>query len=185
MESAFEIFEWEGCPVDMLREHVLGVVSGGHKTCESNDVPQVFKDYAKSIIEGELGYEVDHWVYWCSDITALENLKPSHVPPEHDLDWQLKFPHTHGWDGRTMILYLQEPEEGGALVVLDDDVETEIGRFEPKVGWAAVMKDHAIHGIKAIHGDTNRVTIIAGAYPYPVGSTVCRCANQDWVRVSH
>jgi len=176
----FRVFEWEDCPVDVLREHVLANVSTGHKTCETNNVPQVFKDYAKSIIEGELGYEVDHWVYWISDIVNLDALK--YVPPEHNRDWQLKFPHTHGWDGRTMVLYLQEPEEGGALALLDDDMN-EIDCFEPKVGWAAVMSDHEIHGIKAIHGKTNRVTMIAGAYPYPKGSTVCRCANQNWVRV--
>ena len=178
MEQAFEIFEWKDCPVDVLREHVLANVSANHKTCETSDVPQVFKDYAKSIIEDEMGYEVDHWLYWCSDITALDNLKL--VPPEHDREWQLKFPHTHQWDGRTMVLYLQEPESGGELALLDPDMN-ETDSFKPKIGWAAVMKDHAIHGIKAIRGNTNRVTMIAGAYPYPVAEAKCKCPDKHLV----
>lgn len=176
MNEAFAIREWKDCPVDMLREHVLANVGPGHKTCEGKEVPQVFKDYAKSIIEDEMGYEVDHWIYWISEITALENLKS--IPPEHDREWQLKFPHTHQWDGRTMILYLQVPESGGGLAVLDPDMN-EVDCFEPKVGWAAVMNDHAIHGIKAIHGNTNRVTMIAGAYPYPISEPKCRCPNRS------
>jgi len=178
MENVFEVFEWKDCPVDMLREHVLANVSGAHKTCETNNVPQVFKDYAKSIIEDEMGYEVDHWLYWVSDIQALE--KCEHTPPKHDPEWQLKMPHTHQWDGRTMILYLQVPESGGGLAILDPDMN-EIDCFQPKVGWAAVMKDHAIHGIKAIHGDTNRVTMLAGAYPYPVKEAKCRCPDKHLI----
>jgi len=175
----FDVFEWADCPVDMLRDYVLANVSVGHKTCESHNVPRVFKDYAKSIIEGELGHKVDHWVYWISDITALKNL--ASIPPNQDHAWQLKFPHTHGWDGQTLILYLQVPESGGALVMLDPDMN-EIDRFEPKVGYAAVMSDHAIHGIKAIHGNTNRVCVLAGAYPYPPEEPRCQC-DAKWDKV--
>lgn len=176
-------FIWDDCPVEELREFALANVSPARKTCEDCNPPQVFKDYAASIIEGEVGYEVDHWKYWASNLTALDNL--ASVPPEHNRDWQLKFPHTHGWDGITLVLYLQAPEGGGELVILDDDIETELFRASPQVGTAAIMKDHSIHGVKAIIGNTNRVTLIAGAYPYPTKSTKCRCENQDWVRVTN
>jgi len=178
METAFNVYEWKECPVDMLRDFALANVSGSHKTCETHEVPQVFKDYAASIIEGEQGYEVDHWMYWISELESVDTV--ASCDPNHDKEWQLKFPHTHQWDGRTMILYLQVPKVGGALVILDADMN-ETDRFETKVGWAAVMNDHAIHGVKAIRGGPNRVTMIAGAYPYPPGSPKCRCPDQHLI----
>ena len=69
-------------------------------------------------------------------------------------------------------------------MVLEDDIKTEKQRFEVRPGMAALMSDHMIHGVKAIRGNTNRVTMIAGAYPYPPQSMKCRCENKDFVRVT-
>jgi|Cruoilmetagenom7_1024161.scaffolds.fasta_scaffold00637_16 hypothetical protein len=174
-EAAASMHKWEGCPIEELRQLAIEGAGGAHATCMGFTPPQSFKDFAKSIIEDEMGYEVDHWNYWASNLD----------PVDEGREWQLKFPHTHQWDGRTMILYLDEPEGGGELVVLDEDMTTELQVFEPKAGYAAVMRDHAIHGVKRIIGSKNRVTMIAGAYPYPKGSTKCRCKRQDWPRVTN
>lgn len=177
--SGIATFQWDDCPVEELYPLAIAGAGSNHKTCVGFTPPQSFVDFAKSIIEDELGYEVDHWRYWASSLSPLDAKAQVRA-----IDgWQLMFPHTHGWDGRTLVLYLNEVEGGGELAVLDQDVETELACWEPTPGMAAVMADHAVHGVKAIQGDTNRVTMIAGAYPYPVGSTKCRCENQDWVRV--
>lgn len=179
MEGAKTV-TWDGCPVDELRDFVVANC-GAHKTCIVHAVPQVFMDFAKRTIEVESGYAVDHWQYWISSLAPLDE-----VGKERAKDgWQLMFPHTHGWDGITMVLYLNEIEGGGELTILDDDVETELMSWSPKPGMAALMRDHAIHGVKAIQGETHRITMIAGAYPYPKRSTKCRCENQDWVRVQN
>ncbi len=169
--------QWDDCPVAELRGFVEQHV-GHHKTCEvpKAPLPAVFVEFARQIIEDKLGYEVDHWRYWISSLAPLD---------DPDAEWQLKFPHTHGWDGKTLVLYLGLPESGGELVVLDQDVETELECWTPKEGMAAVMSDHAIHGVKAIKGSKHRLTMIAGAYPYPERSTKCRCADQNWVRVTN
>ncbi len=178
--TAASMHKWEGCPVDELRLLAIEGAGGNRATCVGFTPPQSFVDFSKSIIEDEMGYEVDHWVYWASNLEPLDEKAQARSKD----GWQLMFPHTHAWDGRTMILYLDVPEGGGELVVLDEDMETELHRFEPQVGHAAVMRDHAIHGVKRIEGDKNRVTMIAGAYPYPKGSQKCRCERQDWPRVT-
>ncbi len=158
------IHTWEDCPIDELYPLAVAGAKNQHATCIDFKPPQAFVDFAKSIIEDELGYEVDHWRYWASDLE----------PVDESRDWQLKFPHTHQWDGRTLVLYLNEPEGGGELMVLNEDM-SEHTRFDVRPGMAAVMSDHAIHGVRRIEGSTNRVTMIAGAYPYPVGEKRCKC----------
>lgn len=171
---------WEDCPVDELKEFVVENCAH-HKTCMVSQVPQVFMDYASKIIEGEMGYHVDHWQYWISSLAPHDEAGRNRSVP----GWMCMFPHTHGWDGMTMVLYLNEIEGGGELVVLDQDQETELARWKPVPGTASLMSDHAIHGVREIEGNTNRIAMIAGAYPYPKQTTKCRCANQDWVRVQN
>ena len=160
---------WEDCPVDELFALAVEGAGNQHMTCIGFDPPESFKQFASDVIEIEDGYVVDHWVYWASNLE-----------PVLGGDWQMKFPHTHQWDGRTLVLYLNEIEGGGELVVLEEDMVTERQRFPVKPGTAALMGDHAIHGVRAIHGSTNRVTMIAGAYPYPKGTTKCQCERQDF-----
>ena len=161
------VHKWQRAPLEYLRSYVEERAVRGPKavTTDIQDPPNAFQAYAQSLLQGVLGYEVDHWVYWCSILDPVE---------DPDQEWMVKFPHSHGYDGLTLVQYLQAPEEGGELALLDTKKNI-LEMYEPKAGEGAIIVDHEVHGVRAVRGSEPRITIIAGAYPYPKGSLKCRC----------
>ena len=143
-------------------------------------VPESFRAYAHSWIVDMLGYKVDHWNYWVATLGG--GVRSGYGVRKHDdnpqsPDWERKFPHCHGWDGRTVVLQLSPPESGGEFVYFDDDHWTERESIVPVAGDCTLISDHEWHGVRRIEGDKPRTTMMAGAYPYPRGEVYCQCGN--------
>ena len=133
------------------------------------DPPQSFVDYTKQVIVDDFQYTVDHWHYW---VTV-------HRPVADETQkWMPKFPHNHKYDGITLIQYLEVPEEGGELVIFDNDWRVK-REYIPEVGMSAIIMDHELHGVRAVKGSKPRTVIIAAAYPFPPRTQACRCPS-DW-----
>lgn len=175
MVSADRIHTWQNAPLDSMIEYVERTANRGRKaiTTDAPDAPGQFQAYAQALISGVLGLEVDHWVFWCSILDPVED-------PEQE--WMPKFPHSHGYDGLTLIQYLQAPEEGGELALCDQEKNV-ISMYEPKAGQGAILKDHEVHGVRAVRGSKARITLIAGAYPFPSGPGRCRCGWDPALKV--
>ena len=158
------VHTWRRAPLDYLRSYVEERANHGTIT-DIHDPPGQFVGYVESLVKGVFGYEVDHWIYWCSILDPVDN-------PEQE--WMPKFPHSHGYDGLTLVQYINAPEEGGELALCDLDLNvTEM--YKPKAGESAIIMDHEVHGVRAVRGSEPRITIIAGAYPFPSGPGKCRC----------
>lgn len=161
-------YVWQDQPTQQLADYAHAHAGGMGPAQHVTDMPQVFKDYAEQVIVKGLGYEVDHWVYWA---TVQD-------PISDPIDWMPKFPHNHGYDGITLVQFLEAPEQGGELVIFDNRwVVTQ--SVTPEPGLGALIVNHEIHGVRAVRGSKPRTVVIAGAYPFPHGSTKCRCA-EDW-----
>lgn len=170
---------WHDAPFEDLRQFCLTHTVGRQITTEVSDVPYSFGDYARRLVEDWLNYAVDHWEWWVSV------LDPADVRPvgygirggavyDPDREWCTKFPHSHPWDGKTVVLHLDPPTAGGELVVFDDDRETIIQEVVPQKGLVTIMSDHTYHGVRAVGGIRPRVTIMGGAHKYP-RSKMCGC----------
>ena len=162
------MYDWPDAPEDMLLEYVLANHRGfgahpvpgypDDPTGASNkpdQIPNEFVEHCKDVIE-IMGYRpCDRWRYWCS-IIRMEQ-KQAEDP------WAQGFPHTHGWDGLTLVHYIQVPHKGGALVIRDHNREV-IKKFTPEVGKTAVIDGRTEHGVERVYGDVPRVTVIATGY---------------------
>lgn len=171
---------WHDAPFEALRQFCLKNAAGRQITTEVESVPEAFETYAKVLIEDRLKYKVDHWEWWVS-VLDPSDVRPSGygvrggVEFNPDREWCTLFPHAHPWDGRTVVLHLDPPTEGGELVVFEKDRERISHEFEPQKGLVTVMDDHTYHGVKAVKGIRPRVTIMGGAHKYP-RSIMCGCA---------
>ena len=130
----YDFVRWDDAPTAMLLEYVDANHRGfgAHPVPGFGDEPQAytahgeqampeeFIEHCKQIVV-DMGMEpATRWRFWVSSIR--EENKPDTET------WAQGFPHTHGWEGLTMIHYLQVPEHGGALVIRDWD-RSEIARF--------------------------------------------------------
>jgi hypothetical protein len=159
------ITHWDEQPTGELAAYAHRTYTGNGITQWIGDPPEVFESYARHLIEKVLNYTALRWHFWVTVCNPVAD--PS-------LRWMPLFPHNHGYDGITLVQYLEVPEEGGQLVIFNDDLTIK-REVTPKVGDGAILVDHEIHGVRAVHGSTPRTVLIAGAYPYPLGTTKCRC----------
>lgn len=157
---------WDDQPTDELiaYAHANAVALTWHV----ENMPQSFRDYAAEVVES-FDYHVDHWHYW---VTV------HHPVADETQRWMPKFPHNHKYDGMTLVQYLEVPESGGELVIFDKEWKVK-REYSPEVGMTAIIMDHELHGVRAVHGKLPRTVVIAGAFPFPKGSTQCRCPI-DW-----
>jgi hypothetical protein len=163
----YDFVEWPDSPVDMMKEYAIGEHRGfgAHPVPGSGDpetkmankkwMPTEFVLHSQDIVRN-LGYEAKRWRYWVSIISEETNKHEEEV-------WAQGFPHTHGWEGLTMIHYLQVPSGGGDLVIRDWQRD-EIERFTPQVGWTAVIDGRTEHGVERVWGEVPRITLISTAY---------------------
>jgi hypothetical protein len=93
--------------------------------------------------------------YWASVIPAVPKSEPS---------WSRGFPHIHGWDGWTLVLYLSQVEDGGELVICDAKGTVQ-SILPPKLGSAVFIDGTTNHGVMVPYGSVDRVSLIATGYP--------------------
>jgi hypothetical protein len=151
-----EILQWGDSPIERLKNFVLehrGQHSGAHPLLpEFHDEPvvQEFAQFAKDSFE-HLNLNAIRWRYWVSV-----------VDPTKD-EWAPGFPHVHGWDGWTLIHYLQPAEYGGELFTRDSK-EDKWTIIEPQQGMAVIVDGKNEHGVKGPLSSP-RITIIATGFP--------------------
>lgn len=121
---------------------------------ESSLPPQNYRDWVQQTFKAN-DLPMARMRYWVSVIPA----QPESYPPA----WSKGFPHTHGWDGWTLVLYLSQIESGGELVVRDDK-GTVLGILPPKLGTAVFIDGRTEHGVMIPYGEVPRVSLIATGY---------------------
>ena len=157
-------FFWLDAPTEMFRGFVEKHMREGHTGSQSvskdptheNGIPVEFKNYIAQLFEEELGYVVKEWRFW---IGVTQPDKVNKTAPK----FAKGFPHAHGWHGLTAVHYVQVPEGGGALLVVDDK-HNELHRFIPRAGLTAVIDGYSVHGVEAVTGGLSRYTLIATGF---------------------
>ena len=144
--------------VDELRDYVNTIHIQKRKGAQaitdrqSDKELAMFKDWCSGVFD-DLGIPHNRWDFWCSILTRQDG----------NGEGCQGFPHNHMWNGVTLVLYLQVPEDGGDLVVLEEDVEE--ARISPRTGLAVTVGGYDDHGVERIVGETPRVTIITTVFP--------------------
>lgn len=156
-------FFWEESPTELFKEFIdrakkrnVGAQSISHNSEDENGMPIEFQEYIAGVFEVGLDYPVGEWRFWLGVMRSGEVNK-------HNSRFAKGFPHAHGWDALTAVHYVQVPESGGDLVIVDKHDET-LHRFSPKVGLTAVVDGGSLHGIEAVFGDVERYTLIATGF---------------------
>ena len=157
-------FFWLDAPTQMfktfieanMREGYTGSQSMSKNPTHENGVPVEFQKYIAQLFEDELGYVVKEWRFWLG-VTQPDTVN-NNAPK-----FAKGFPHAHGWHGLTAVHYVQVPEGGGALLVVDDNHE-ELHRFTPRAGLTAVIDGFSLHGVEAVTGSIPRYTLIATGF---------------------
>lgn len=162
-------FDWPDAPlaemIEFVRGHERKGTTGSWTVADSDDpvrgrkgMPDCYKEQARTCLD-QVGYEYDptKWRYW---VGLSRSDTKGRLP-----GFAQSFPHTHQWHGVTVVTPVQAPLSGGDLVLLEDDEQTEIFRFEPVVGVSCVLDGWTCHGISTVHGDIDRLTLIATAFP--------------------
>ena len=174
------MWHWDNAPIEELRDFAIANSLGNATATNVPTLPTPFRHYAANVLD-RLGYEVNHWRYWVATlgggIKSRYGVRTHDDNPQSD-EWEDKFPHCHGWDGRTVVLQLSPPEEGGEFVYFEDDQWTERHRITPKAGACTLIRDHEWHGVRAVQGDRPRIAMMAGAYPYPMTAFRCQCGTK-------
>ena len=171
-----EVLHWLDAPLDELREFCLSKAVGRQVATEVETVPISFMAW----VMDNIGTDFDHWEWWVNVLDPC-TVRPSGygilggVKFDPEAEWCTKFPHAHPWDGKTVNLYIDPAESGGELVIFEDDRETVAEVIMPLSGTVAITEDHVWHGVRAVHGDRPRISIMAGAHRWP-RSEQCRCA---------
>ena len=163
-ETNTHTFFWADAPTDLLREFVEKHRNDKHSGAngvsrnpeDHNGMPIEYQDYVADIFENVLHYPVKEWRYWIG-ITLPGKNNTQH--PE----FAKGFPHCHQWDALTAVHYVQVADEGGDLVVCDDNRNV-LTRFKAKVGLTAVIDGRSSHGVEAVRGATPRLTVIATGF---------------------
>lgn len=153
-------FMFEDSPVEELCGLVLDNAIDHNTSARDMDrtkLPETLKQHFRECLK-LLGYKADpaKWRYW----TGM-------VHPGHESNrkgWAKGFPHTHQWDGLTCVHYVQVPDSGGDTVVLKDDRVNVLHRFSPELRKTIVMDGWSEHGVTVVHGETDRMTILATGY---------------------
>lgn len=167
-------WEWNQAPFDEVLDFCLANTKGYAVTTNVETVPDAFREYAEKIADA-MHYPVDRWHYWVSTLGGPKQNGYGVQRLQLSDEWMPKFPHCHGWDGLTISLHVQTPEEGGELVVFEDDQWTVRRTIKPTMGLVTLVRDHVWHGVRKVKGDTPRVSIMAGAYPHPSEQGLCTC----------
>lgn len=153
-----QVFEAPPDLVKELREYVMREHRQKHHGAETftdhqDEHIEKFKAWCQEIFDEHLEFDILRWDFWASMLTDQDT----------DGEWCHGFPHNHTWDGVTLTLYLQTSDEGGDLVITENDQEE--FRFSPCAGQAVIVGGHDDHGVERIVGKTPRVTIIATVFP--------------------
>lgn len=131
----------------------LGVPGSDHK----HIVPQAFHDHCVEVFEN-LGYgPVGEYRYWYG-VTLPNKFNVNETRFAHG------FPHAHGWEGLTLIHYVQTADEGGDLVIVDEENHETLHRFSPEPGTDIIVDGYSIHGVEAVTGNRPRYTLICTAF---------------------
>ncbi len=171
---------WHDAPFEELREFCFENAAGRQVSTNVHPAPFKFVAYVME----QIGTDFDHWEWWVNLLDPV-TVRPSGYgiagggrPHDPNAEWCQKFPHAHPWDGLTLTLHVDPPESGGELVVFEDDRQTVAHVLPAERGLVTLMPDHVWHGVKAIHGDKPRVTLMAGAHRWP-NSAQCQCATEQ------
>lgn len=159
-----QTFEWADPPRSALIEFIKSQRNprsspqGAQPIVEGVDhwTVKAFQAHCEECCQ-RLDYPVARWRFWGSIMDR------SHFKPD---GWCKGFPHEHGWDGLTLIHYLQVADEGGELVLLNEKGRN-MHVYKPAIGTTATVDGRTSHGVRRIFGDTPRITIIATGYPTP------------------
>lgn len=159
-----ETYFWLDAPTEMFKIYVESVMRpafsgslGVSKNPEDdNGMPVEFQNYIAQIFENELDYPVNEWRFWVG-------VTQPGAMAQHAKGFAKGFPHSHGWNALTAVHYVQVPESGGDLLIVDED-HNELERFVPRVGLTAVVDGWSLHGVTAVGGNIPRYTLIATGF---------------------
>jgi hypothetical protein len=167
-------FFWEESPTELFKEFIdrakkknVGAQSISSNSEDENGMPIEFQEYIAGVFEVELDYPVEEWKFWIGVMRSGEVNR-------HKKQFAKGFPHAHGWDALTAVHYVQVPESGGDLVIVDRNNKT-LHRFPPKVGMTAVVDGGSLHGIEVVFGEVERYTLIATGFK---AKTQTRCRSE-------
>ena len=120
-----------------------------------------FPAWAQSVLDGRMPGPVVERRYW----TGMYDDKS---PVGAHGGWLSGFPHKHNWEawGQTLVCTIQAPERGGSLYVVDDRNPADEREYEipPTEGQAVILPGNVKHGVKMMHGDTPRISLIYAAF---------------------
>lgn len=120
-------------------------------------VPQAFYDHCVETFEN-IGYgPIGEYRFWYG-VTLPNKFNVREPRFAHG------FPHAHGWEGLTLIHYVQTADEGGDLVIVDEEEHKTLHRFDPSPGASIIVDGFSLHGVEAVRGDTPRYTLICTAF---------------------
>lgn len=154
---------WQDSPIEALkafvREH-RGKHSGAHPLLPEfydHHLIKRFHEYCISVFD-ELEIPHVRWRFWVSMIDPCET------------EWAPGFPHIHGWDGYTVIHYLQPALEGGELYTREkrgprgaDPAQNPWTIIEPQAGMSVIIDGDNEHGVKGPISSP-RLTVIATGF---------------------
>lgn len=157
-------FFWEDAPTQLFKEFIeankrdgySGSASVSKRPEDENGMPIEYQEYVADLFENALNYPVKEWRFWIG--VTMPDKANTNVPT-----FAKGFPHAHGWEALTAVHYVQEPDYGGALLVVDAE-HNPIHRFEAKVGMTAVVDGWSMHGVELVGGVTPRYTLIATGF---------------------
>ncbi len=153
-------FEFPESPVEQLCALALDNSVDGNTSArdmDRNKLPESIKQHFRDCLT-ELEYPFDDakWRYWTGVV------HPGHK--SNHVGWAKGFPHTHQWDGITLVHYIQVPDSGGDTVIMEDDHVNILHRFPPELRMTAAMDGWSQHGVEEVFGETSRMTILATGY---------------------
>ena len=159
-----QTFFWLDSPTEMFKTFIEANMRDGYTGSQAmskdpahdNGMPVEYQNYIAQLFEDELDYVVKEWRFWIG-VTQPGALN------QRAEKFAKGFPHSHGWHGLTAVHYVQVPEGGGALLVVDDK-HNELHRFTPRVGLTAIIDGFSLHGVEAVVGDVPRYTLIATGF---------------------
>lgn len=120
-------------------------------------VPQAFHEHCVETFEHFNYGPIKEYRYWYG-VTIPNRFN------QHEKRFAHGFPHAHGWEGLTLIHYVQTADEGGDLVIVDEKHHNTLHRFNPKPGTSIIVDGYSLHGVEAVTGNTCRYTLICTAF---------------------